>query len=92
MLATTPINSTNLSTVGEKMGDNSNIRVIKNGTGSIDEELRLTGVKTIIIENGNLVINKDISYDPLSSGTPSSYAFIVKNGDIVIGKDVTKIA
>ena len=76
-----------IDTKSEKMQDVNNIRIFKKGDVSIDAVLNLPGVKTIIIEDGNLFINRNLTYANLTS----SYAFIVKNGNIVIGKDVTKI-
>ena len=55
---------------------------------TIKVPIDLTGVKTIIVEDGDLVINKNITY----SGSTSSWAFIVKKGNIKIAQNVTKIA
>lgn len=70
------------------LGDTTNIRVFKYGDVSIDGNLDLTGVKTVIVENGNLIINKDIRY----ADTSSSFAWIVKNGNIIISDTVLDIA
>ena len=40
------------------------------------------------MENGNLIINKDIRY----ADKTSSFAFIVKNGNIIIADTVKEIA
>ncbi len=70
------------------LGDTTNIRVFKDGDVSIDGILDLTGVKTIVIENGNLIINQDIRYvDPTAS-----VAWIVKNGNIIVVDNVQNIA
>lgn len=71
-----------------KLGDTANIRVFKDGDVSIDGNLDLAGVKTVIIENGNLIINKDIRY----TDKTSSFAFIVKQGNIIIADSVQNIA
>lgn len=55
---------------------------------SIDGNLDLAGVKTVIVENGNLIINKDIRY----ADKTSSFAFIVKQGNIIIADSVKNIA
>lgn len=70
------------------LGDTSAIRVFKDGDVSIDGNLDLTGVKTVIVENGNLIINKDIRY----ADKASSFAWIVKNGNIIIADTVQNIA
>jgi hypothetical protein len=70
------------------LGDTTNIRVFKDGNVSIDGTLDLTGVKTIVIENGNLIINKNIRY----MSPNASFAWIVKNGNIIVADSVTEIA
>ena len=70
------------------LGDTTNIRVFKDGDISIDGTLDITGVKTIVIENGNLIIHQDIRYvDPTAS-----VAWIVKNGNIIVADNVLHIA
>ncbi|MDD2892143.1 MAG: hypothetical protein PHQ95_04205, partial [Candidatus Gracilibacteria bacterium] len=71
-----------------KLGDTESIRVFKSGNVSIDRNLNLSTVKTVIIEDGDLVINKNIRYN----NNISSYAWIVKNGNIRIDPTVTNIA
>ncbi|MCK9272007.1 hypothetical protein M0P65_00485 [Candidatus Gracilibacteria bacterium] len=71
----------------DKLGDNENIRLSKQ-TITINGALNLSGRKTIIIENGDLIINKNIKY----SDNNSSWAFIVKNGNIIVSKDVFQIS
>jgi hypothetical protein len=51
----------NLSSI-PKLGDNENIRIITNGNLTINNDLALSGVRSIIIEQGNLTINKNITY------------------------------
>ena len=70
------------------MQDTQNIRVFKNGNVSLNATLNLYSVKTIVVENGDLIVNGDLSYADMTS----SYAFIVKKGDIVIAKNVANIA
>lgn len=71
-----------------KLGDTAMIRVFKDGDVSIDGNLNISWVKTLIIENGNLIINKDINY----ADKGSSFAWIVKNGNIIIADGVRNIA
>jgi hypothetical protein len=42
----------------------------------------------VVIENGNLIITKNMKY----ANTSASWAFVVKKWDILIDKDVTSIA
>lgn len=70
------------------LSDAVNIRVFKDGDVSIDANLDLTGVKTVIVENGNLIINNNIRY----ADSVSSFAWIVKNGNIIIADTVQEIA
>jgi len=69
-------------------GDNESVRVFKNGDVFISGNIDLLGVKTIIVENGNLVINNDIRY----ADKTSSFAWIVKNGNVIITNTVQNIA
>lgn len=69
------------------MGDATNIRVFRDGDVSIDGNLDISGVKTIVVENGNLIINKSMTYRDKNS----SLAWIVKNGNIIIADTVTNI-
>lgn len=70
------------------LGDTNNIRVFKDGDVSIDGTLDLAGVKTIVIENGNLIINNNIRY----MSPNASFAWIIKNGNIIVADSVTEIA
>ncbi|MDD2916753.1 MAG: hypothetical protein PHH70_02820 [Candidatus Gracilibacteria bacterium] len=70
------------------LGDTANVRVFKDGDVAIDNDIQLSGVKTVIVENGNLLINRNITY----ANSTSSFAWIVKNGNIIIAHNVTKIA
>ncbi|EKD66546.1 MAG: hypothetical protein ACD_49C00035G0001 [uncultured bacterium (gcode 4)] len=71
----------------DKLWDNSDIRISKQEM-SINWTLNLSWKKTIVIENWDLIINKDIKY----VGNTSSWAFIVKNWNIIISKDVSEIS
>lgn len=74
-----------------QLWDNQNIRIIKDKNLIIKAwvwDLKLFATKTIIIENWDLIINRDISY----FWTDSSWAFVVKNGNILVSKDVSKIS
>ena len=54
-----PIDITSVSDLVSKsvpLGDNESVRVFKNGDVSISGNMDLSGVKTIIVENGNLII------------------------------------
>lgn len=70
------------------MNDTRSIRVFKDGDVSIDDALSLTTVRTIVIENGNLIINQDIKY----TDRAASFAWVVKNGNIIIADNVKDIA
>lgn len=77
-----------LTTQGTSFGDNANVRVFPNGDVSIDQAIRLSGTKTIVIERGDLIVNKNIEY----ANGDASWAFIVKNGHVKIAKDVTRLS
>lgn len=84
-------NSTDFEKLLTQVWDNPNIRTIKNKNLIIDAntlDINIVWVKTIIVENWDLIINRNISY----LWTDSSWAFIVKNGNILISKDVSKIS
>ena len=50
----------------------------------------LQGVRTLIVEDGDLTINCNNGYG--SSDVSSSWAFIVKNGNILVSSGVTNMA
>lgn len=77
-----------LTNQGLAFGDNTNVRVFPSGDVSIDQLIRLSGTKTIIIENGDLLVNKNVEY----ANVDASWAFIVKNGNVRIAKDVTRLS
>jgi hypothetical protein len=56
-----------------KMGDASNIYSIKSGTVTINGNLVLDGIGTMIIEEGTLIINGDITY----ANPNSSWSFVI---------------
>lgn len=72
----------------EKFVDTESVRVFKNANVTIGGDINLTGVRTIIIENGNLFINADITYTDKNA----SFAWVVKNGNIIVHHDVKNIA
>ncbi|MDP2103362.1 MAG: hypothetical protein Q8K26_00380, partial [Candidatus Gracilibacteria bacterium] len=72
----------------EKFSDTEAVRVFKNANVTISGDMNLTGVRTIIIENGNLFINADITY----ADKDASFAWVVKNGNIVVHHSVSNIA
>lgn len=65
----------------EKMGDAPNIFVMKKGKVTIDANLRLKGVGLLLIEEGTLVINGNITYEDANS----SWAFVVVKPDASTG-------
>ncbi len=78
-----------------RLGDANNIYVLKKGILKINTPLELTGVKTILIEEGTLEIGANTTYAAGASG--ASWAFIIKkptNGSpaIKIASTVTDIA
>lgn len=68
------------------MNGNKNILSVKDGNLTIEScpnnTLTLDGVRTVIVENGDLIIKCNIVY--ASNDTTSSWAFIVKNGNIQV--------
>lgn len=76
---------------------NKNILALKNGNLTIEcttgiTATELLGVRTVIVENGDLIINCNNGYGSGSSDISSSWAFIVKNGNIRVASTVTNIA
>jgi len=69
------------------VGDNQNALTLKSGDLIIDSAITLAGIKTIIVENGDLVISGNIS-----NNESSSWAFVVKNGNVLVSHNVTKLA
>jgi hypothetical protein len=73
---------------------NQNVLSLKNGDLTIDNcganGLTLDGVRTVIVENGNLIMKCSNGYG--SSDTTSSWAWIVKNGNIQVSTGVTNLA
>jgi hypothetical protein len=78
---------------------NKNILALKNGNLTIECDsstfpprtaLDLTGIRTVIVENGNLILKCNNGY--LSSDAVSSWAFIVKGGDIQVATGMTNMA
>lgn len=58
---------------------------IESGSVTIDSELTVHGIGTIIIKDGDLNINANIAY-PFDE--KSSLGFIIKNGKLVVGTEV----
>ena len=69
-----------------RLGDAPNIYVLKKGTLKINTPIELTGVKTVLIEEGTLEVNANITY--AAGANPASWAFIIKKP---IGTDAIKI-
>lgn len=51
---------------------------------------RLDGVRTVLVEHGDLSFNKDTAYGASASG--ASWAWVAQDGNVVISKDVNRIA
>jgi hypothetical protein len=60
-----------------------------NGNLNINSNISVGGKGTIIIEEGDLNINADISY--ISDSSKNSIGFIVSNGSVNISKDVKNL-
>ncbi len=75
-----------------KHNGNSNVYSVRftgtNNNLTIKKDLKLSGVKTILVENGNIVFEADTSYQ----NTDASWAFIAKNGNIIIDSKVTNLS
>ena len=82
------INNTSEFDTLSALGDNQNIRVLPSGNLTINSTIEVSGVKTILVKNGNLIINSNITY----ADANSSVAFVVENGDIQVDASVTKIS
>ncbi len=75
----------------KSLNDNKDVYIVPAGYDlQIDTTATLSSKKTVIIEQGNLVINYNIAYQ--ANDSLASWAFIVKKGDILINPSVTKIA
>jgi hypothetical protein len=72
----------------EKLNGNPNILYVKGGNATINTPLSVNGVQTIIVEDGSLIIESDITY----ANADSSIAFIVRNGNIAVKDTVGNIA
>gem|GEM_PF-5549064 len=77
-----------LMSKSEKFSDTEAVRVFKNANVTIGGDMNLAGVRTIIIENGNLFINADVTY----ANKDASFAWVVKNGNIIVHHSVDTIA
>ena len=83
-IATSSLGNTTASTLAQlealAVNGNKNILALKNGSLTIDScgvnGLLLTGVRTVIVENGDLIVRCNTGYG--SSDTTSSWAWIVK--------------
>lgn len=76
-----------------KVGDNPDLYTLPKGKITINTDLMLTGVKTVVIDQGTLEINGNIKY----ADTGASWAFVVKRAPadgkaIIVNKSVTDIA
>lgn len=70
---------------------NKNILALKDGNLIFDgcgNSLALSGIRTVIVEGGNLIIKCNLTY----ADANASWAFIVKGGNIIIDKAVTNLA
>ncbi len=83
-IATSSLGNTTVSTLAQlealAVNGNKNVLALKNGTLTIDScganGLLLVGTRTIIVENGDIIIRCNTGYG--SSDTTSSFAWIVK--------------
>lgn len=77
-----------------KHNGNANVYAVKftqpGKTLVIDSNLQIDGVKTLLVENGNIKFSKNVSY--ASSASNASWAFIAKGGNIEVSKDVTNLS
>ena len=62
--------------------------IIQPACNTLVDAVELSGVKTVVIEDQDLIIQNDITY----ADADASWAFIVKNGNIRIDSNVTSIA
>jgi uncharacterized repeat protein (TIGR01451 family) len=96
---TTVSTSRTVSTIADlealALNGNKNILAINGGTLTIEncgtpanKTLEMTGVRTILVENANLIIKCNNKYADASS----SWAFIVKDGNIQVSSGVTNLA
>ncbi len=67
-----------------KMGDAPNIYTIKKGTVTIDGDIQLKGIGTLLIEEGTLIINGNITYVDANS----SWSFVVVKPDATTGVSI----
>ena len=84
-------NNAQFATKLEKLWDNPSVRILKKWNLVIwnpFSTFKLSWVKTIIVEEWDLVINSDTEY----MWSDDSFAFIVKNWNIYVSKSVTKIS
>ncbi len=69
-------------------GSNGSVVILPKGNLTFDGVIELSGVKTIVVEDGDLILSKNITY--LDSN--ASVAFIVKHGNIIVDSSVTKLS
>ena len=93
--------STDINLFNSTKYDNQSVYHVKSGDLTISNEYVLNdgdGAKTYIIEDGDLIINKNIKYGACPAGKnctvreTASLAFIVLNGSVYIDPSVTEIA
>ena len=96
---TTVSGNTTVSTLAQMealtVNGNKNILSLKNGNLTVEcpsgsTALTLDGVRTVLVESGNLILNCNNGYG--SSDTSASWAWIVKGGNILVATGVTNIA
>ncbi len=76
------------------LNGNKNIFSVKGknltiGTAGTNCAFMIDEIKTLIVQDADLIINCNIAYSP---NTGASWAFIVKNGNIIVDKSITNLA
>ena len=92
LVSTLTVNNTN-DLLPYNLNGNKNIFSVKGnvtiGVAGTNCSFMIDDIKTLIVQDGNLVINCNIAYNP---NTGASWAFIVKNGNIIVDKSITNLA
>lgn len=83
-------NCSDLASQLSSLNGNTGILVVKGADLTIDCELNLTGIRTILVQNGNLILKRNIQYQ--TNASTASWAFIVENGNVIIHPNVTNLA
>ena len=68
------ISSADLLAKTDVFSESSSVRIVRGANLHIAKNVSLSGVRTIIVEDGDLMIDRDVTY----ADKKASYAFIVK--------------